>query len=97
MPITIELTGTPLADVALTTVDLMREVGLLARERILRRTAQGQGVAGPFAAYSPGYAKKKAETLGGSGVVNLQVSGQMLNAIQLVEVTDHSVTLGFTS
>jgi hypothetical protein len=28
--------------------------------------------------------------------VNLQVSGAMLNALTIVDVTDHSVTLGFS-
>lgn len=73
----------------------MREVGLLVRERIRRRTAQGISAdGGPFAPYSVGYAKAKARALG-PGRVNLTASGQMLNALQIVQVTDNTVTLGF--
>lgn len=86
----------PLAQLKLTTKAVMKEVGLLARERIVRRTLAGTDAAGaPFRRYSPGYAKRKARELG-AGPVNLQVSGQMLNAIQITELTDDSVTLGFT-
>lgn len=52
------------------------------------RTAQGRGIKGPFVRYSPGYAKAKAEgwpkgekrrAFSGdpSGIVNLNVSGEM--------------------
>jgi hypothetical protein len=85
----------PLADLPLTDRALMREVGLLARERVIRRTLSGVDEDDQaFAPYSLGYAKAKAATLG-SARVNLQVSGAMLNAIQIIEVTDTSVTLGF--
>ncbi len=85
----------PLAELQLTDRALMREVGLLARERIIRRTISGldendQG----FEPYSREYAARKAAELGG-GNVNLQVSGAMLNAITIGEVTDDSVTLTF--
>jgi hypothetical protein len=76
---------------------LMREIGLLARERIIRRTVSGKDEKGqPFQAYSPGYREQKAKELGGA-TVNLQVSGAMLNALTIVDVTDRSVTLGFNS
>jgi hypothetical protein len=76
---------------------LMREIGLLARERIIRRTVSGKDEKGqPFQAYSQGYRERKAKELGGA-TVNLQVSGAMLNALTIVDVTDRSVTLGFNS
>lgn len=84
-----------LADLKLVDRRVMREVGLLARERILSRTAAGQGPDGPFAAYSPGYATAKAKTLG-AGPVNLTVSGRMLNAI-VVDADDTSATLTFSN
>lgn len=97
MPVVINITGKRLADIPLTSRDLMREVGLLARERILRRTASGldQNEA-PFKPYSPAYDVLKAKELGAGGV-NLQVSGAMLNAIVITEITENSVTLGFSS
>lgn len=74
---------------------LMREVGLLARERIIRRTLSGKDQDGqPFQDYSPQYRERKAQELG-AGTVNLQVSGAMLNGLTIVDVTDRSVTLGF--
>jgi hypothetical protein len=95
--ITVRRTIPDLARFADTVVDrsLMREIGLLARERIIRRTAAGKDERGqPFRPYSAGYRERKAKELGG-GTVNLQVSGAMLNALTIVEVTDRSVTLGF--
>src|SRR4029077_757463 len=87
----------PLRDLKLTDRALMREVGLLARERIVRRTISGldENERG-FTPYSRDYAARKAAELGGGGV-NLQVSGAMLNAIVISEVTEDSVTLSFSS
>lgn len=86
-----------LADLKLTDRAFMREVGLLARERIVRRTLSGQDQAGqPFQPYSASYAAVKAKELG-VGPVNLQVSGRMLQGLVIVDVTDNSVTLGFSS
>lgn len=84
----------PLDKIELVTKADMRELGLLARELIIRRTIAGQGVDGPFAPYSEGYAKRKRAALGSSGV-NLQVSGNMLNDLQIVELTDRMVRLGW--
>lgn len=85
----------PLRDMKLSTKDLMREVGLLARERVIRRTIAGQDQNGaPFQPYSAAYAIRKASEVGGGGV-NLQLSGAMLNALTIIELTDTSVTLGF--
>ena len=81
--------------IPLTTKALMRDVGLLARERVLRRTRQGQDTHGrSFRPYSARYASQKAG-LGGSGRVNLTLSGDMLNAITITRVTDDTVELGF--
>jgi hypothetical protein len=83
--------------VTLTDKALMREIGLLALEQIRTRTRLGQDMHGQaFAPYHPGYAQQKAEAVGGSGTVNLTVSGDLLNALQVIEVTDTSVTLGWT-
>lgn len=89
--------GKPLAQLQLSNATLMREIGLLARERIIRRTVAGQSSTGSaFAPYSPGYAKRKSQELGSASPVNLQVSGDMLGSIVLTEVTDRSVTLDFS-
>lgn len=75
---------------------IMRELGLLARETIRRRTMRGLDESGrPFQPYSATYAKQKGKELGKSSPVDLTVSGGMLNALQIVDVTDNSVTLGF--
>lgn len=90
MPVTVTSDFEP-GDFKFLDRDVMREVGLLARETIRRRTAAGISVDGtPFAPYSPAYAKRKGGT-----AVNLAVSGQMLNALQIVDVTETTVTLGF--
>jgi hypothetical protein len=85
----------PLKNLKLSTRELMREVGLLARERIIRRTVSGKNEFGTaFRPYSPGYALQKLQETG-SAQVNLQLSGAMLNAITITNVTDDSVELGF--
>lgn len=79
-----------------TSTETMREIGLLAREAIRRRTATGISADGtPFQPYSLRYAQQKARAVGGGAVVNLTLSGGMLNALQIVEVTEKTVTLGF--
>jgi hypothetical protein len=83
--------------IPLTDKAIMRDVGLMARERIVRRTRQGQGTDNtPFQPYSEGYKKAKVGELGG-GRVNLTVSGAMLNDITLIEVTADTVTIGYKS
>lgn len=89
----------PLDKLELVTVDDMREIGLLAREQIVRRTLRGEDVHGQaFAPYSDGYAQVKREALG-TDAVNLQVSGNMLNDLTIVDVKVEdekaSVTLGW--
>jgi hypothetical protein len=79
----------------LTTIEDMREIGLLAREQILARTLSGMDADGAaFAPYSEGYAERKRAQLGTSAV-NLQVSGNMLNHLGIVKVEADSVTLGW--
>ena len=91
MAITVTQTGPSFESQTLSDQELMRQVGLLARERILRRTARGMDADGkPFAPYSLAYVKQK-----GSIAVNLQVSGGMLQGIGILEVTDKSVTVGY--
>lgn len=93
--VTISRNFTSLADLKLVTAADMREIGLLARERIVRRTLRGVDAHGAaFAPYSDGYAKQKAQ-LGGAAVVNLQLSGNMLSHLQIVQVSENSVTLGW--
>jgi hypothetical protein len=93
----------PLDHLDLVTADDMREIGLLAREQIVRRTMAGRDADGaPFTPYSEGYAKAKAKALGAlaGSRVNLQVSGGMLNDLTIVDVQADgdkaSVTLGWT-
>jgi hypothetical protein len=85
----------PLTELRLTNVEIMREIGQLARESIVRRTRAGQGLAGPLKSYTSGYARLKAAELGTASPVNLSVSGDMLNAITIVALDERSVTLGW--
>lgn len=88
----------PLATRQLTTPELMREVGLQAVRAIQTRTRLGRDADGQaFPPYSKGYAKAKAEAgYAGSGTPNLTLSGDMLNTLQVVEVTNATVTIGWT-
>jgi hypothetical protein len=83
-----------IVDLASVDEAIMREVGLQAREMIVRRTMQQRGVDGPFAPLSEDYAKRKREELG-SAKADLTVSGNMLNDLDIVDVTANTVTLGF--
>lgn len=84
-----------LPDLKLTDRETMRAIGEEVRERIRRRTLAGQDAEGQaFEPYSDGYAKKKTEAMG-TTKVDLAVSGEMLNALGIVDVTDRKVTLGF--
>lgn len=85
-----------LEDLPIVTVDEMRELGLLMRERIVLRTISGiDANNAPFAPYSPEYFALKSKELGIAVPVNLQVSGNMLNHLQIVALDDHTVTLGW--
>lgn len=85
------------------TRETMREMALLVHETILRRTARGIDASGQaFAPYSPAYAKRKHEALGGASRVTLQVSGRMLGDQQIMDywVTESGkgfAKLGFVS
>ena len=97
MSVTVKRNFPSLTVLELVTAADMREIGLLARERIVRRTRQGIGPDGaPFAPLSPGYAAIKQRELGTSSP-DLTVSGRMLNDITITDVTDTSVTLGWNS
>jgi hypothetical protein len=97
MAVVIRNTIGRLADIPLTDRALMREAGLLARERILRRTRAGRDMRGQaFQPYSAAYASTKAKELG-SARVDLTVSGGMLGHLTIVEVTDDKVVLGWAS
>lgn len=86
----------PLDQIPLTTKQIMREVGLLARERVVRRTRDGKTTDNaPMQPYSAGYAARKGQELG-TTTPNLTVSGGMLNDIVLQDVQDDEVTLGFS-
>lgn len=96
MGVQVRSTMPNLANIKLTDRQIMREVGLLAREKIIRRTISGRDAkGGSFQPYSPSYAAQKSKEGLGGGTVNLQVSGAMLNDLQITEVTDESVTLGW--
>ncbi len=74
----------------------MRDVGLLARERVVRRTRQGQTTDGAaMVPYSAGYAARKGKELG-TTAPNLTVSGAMLNDIILDNIQDDEVSLTFS-
>ena len=96
MGVTVKLSGPPLAETTISDAALMRQIGLDVRERIVTRTQAGRDKDGAaFQPYSPGYATAKGQALGGSGTVNLTVSGEMLRSLILTEVTDKSVTVGY--
>ncbi|HVL66539.1 MAG TPA: hypothetical protein VM364_04670 [Vicinamibacterales bacterium] len=73
--------------IELVTREDMREIGLLARERIVRRTRQAQGPNGPFRPLSARYAEQKHKALGGAAQPDLTVSGNMLNDLDVVDVS----------
>ena len=85
-----------LTDLRLMTRADWQRVGLLARERIIRRTVEGRDEEDQaFRPYSDGYAAIKAR-MGASGRVDLQLSGEMLRAIT-VDPDDEGVTLSFNA
>jgi hypothetical protein len=80
-----------LVDLEFVTTDDMRQIGILLRERIVRRTRQGEGPDGPFDPLSPRYADQKQKALGTSSP-DLTVSGNMLNDITITEVESDGIT-----
>lgn len=86
----------PLADLPLSSKAVIRDLLLLARERVIRRTLAGQSSeSGAFAPYSPGYRRAKQAALGTS-TPNLQASGAMLNDITISVLSDTKGELGFS-
>ena len=98
-------TGIRFDTLQLVTAPVMREIGKLAVEEILRQTDAGRDYQGrPFKPYSEGYAERKATYRGGrmganvgTGTPDLKVTGRMLNDMQIVGVTPRRVTLGFVT
>jgi phage gpG-like protein len=97
MPVSVKLSRNfgPLK-VELTEAD-MREAGALLVRRIRTRTENGVDVNGAaFRDYSAGYAEQKRAALGHARV-DLTVSGQMLNDMQVTSATNNTATISFTS
>ena len=88
MAVTIRRNFPPLKDLTFSDRGLIREVLLLLRERIIRRTLSGRDESGAaFRRYSPTYKKQ--------GTVNLQDTGQMLQGITPTRVQERRGELGF--
>jgi Phage virion morphogenesis family len=76
----------------------MQDVGETLITRIRARTTAGRSVSGAaFRPYSPGYAALKAKELGSAAVVNLTVSGGMLNDMHVTAATDRTATITFVT
>ncbi len=74
---------------------VMPEIGTFVVQQIRTRTEAGRDVRGyPFRALSQEYRARKQEALG-SGDPDLTVSGRMLNALQVTQVSARQVTVGF--
>lgn len=90
----------PLGDLQFITREDMAALGQELILRIRQRTAAGvDAEQRPFAPYSPKYAEQKGATVFGAVAsalrVNLELTGAMLGAMTVTDVTDTSVTLGF--
>jgi len=87
----VDLTGLGLDE------DQRAEVADLVIERIVERTTQGKDKDGKrFAGYSKAYKDSlNFKVAGKSGKVDLQLSGDMLAAIEALDVTRRSITIGF--
>ena len=89
-------------------IDMALQKTALAGIQIIQdRTAEGRGYLGKFARYTPQYAKRKAEgwptgkvqrAFGGdpSGIVNLNLRGEMLGSIAQRRVTQGVREIYFT-
>ena len=98
MSVTVRANFDDLSRLDLTNRKLMRQIGLVVRERVVLRTIAGRDYRGiPFRPYSPSYAEAKRKAVGAHEGVNLKLSGRMLDDIGLSDVTDRSVTVGFRS
>ena len=97
MSVRISTNFPPLGSIPLAGVGLMREIGDFATRIIRTRTERMIDVHGnTFAPLSEGYAAQKQKALGHSRP-DLVVSGRMLNDMAVLEVTDRSLSIGFTS
>lgn len=96
MSITVRKNFVRLREIDIVTAADMRDVvGEAIIERIRERTMRGQDAdGGAFADYSDGYANAKRKAVGTSRV-NLTVSGEMLNAMTVIDATPTRVTVGF--
>jgi len=74
---------------------VMTRMGTHARSLIVRRTGQGRGIDGLLAPYSAGYRLAKAAAGRSPALVDLTLSGQMLQALTVLRVTPRLATLGF--
>lgn len=81
---------TTVPDLTIVTKDrkMWRGISVDAKKEMIKRTQRGRDIRGfPFPKYTPEYAKAKAEGkikghgARGAGVVNLTLSGRMLNSI----------------
>ena len=89
MTITVKRNFGPLTAGSFLTFDDWSRIGELARNRIVRPTLQGLDSEGkPFTPLSDGYAKQLAKE-GLSTVARLELSGQMLQSIQVVAHADY--------
>ena len=76
--------------------DQRHEVADLVIERIVNRTDQGVDKDGKkFAKYSTSYKDSLDFKIAGKGPVNLQLSGDMLAAIEVLDLTSRSAVIGF--
>ena len=74
---------------------VMEMVGREVRDVIRARTLSGKDVEGAaFEPYSEGYAKRTTEGVGTTRV-DLYVSGEMLDNLAIVDVTNRKVVLGW--
>ena len=79
------------------TPDEKDEVADLIIERIVNRTQQGKDKDGQrFSSYSQAYKESlDFKVAGKSNLVDLQLSGDMLAALSILDKTSRSVTIGF--
>lgn len=80
--------------------DQRHEVADLVIERIVNRTDQGLDIngkpwKGKAGEYSESYKKSLDFKIAGKGPVNLQLSGDMLAAIDVLDLTSRSAVIGF--
>lgn len=81
--------------------DERRSIGLDIVDRIIERTKSGkdknnEDFSGAAAKYSDSYKKSFDFKLAGKGSnVNLTLSGEMLNALEVLETSDGEITIGY--